>query len=54
VDVSEAQAKARGAGRNANQRVLDMLQPGDVLVVDLFGKIENGTIVLTPPMFGSD
>lgn len=45
MDVSEAQAKVRGAGRNANQRVLDMLQPGDVLVVDLFGKIENGTIV---------
>jgi regulator of RNase E activity RraA len=50
ADVSEAhaQARARGNGRerdNANQRVIDSLQPGDVLVVDLFGKIENGTIV---------
>ncbi len=50
ADVSEAhaQAHARGNGRerdNANQRVIDSLQPGDVLVVDLFGKIEDGTIV---------
>jgi regulator of RNase E activity RraA len=45
ADVSEADAKARGLGRNSNQRVIDMLQPGDVLVVDLFGKVENGTFV---------
>ena len=45
MDVSEAQAKAKGGRGGANQRVLDTLQPGDVLVVDLFGKIENGTIV---------
>jgi 4-hydroxy-4-methyl-2-oxoglutarate aldolase len=44
-DVVEADAKQRGLGRNANQRVIDMLQPGDVLVVDLFGKIEQGTFV---------
>ncbi|MGH7454539.1 MAG: RraA family protein, partial [bacterium] len=44
-EVSEAEATARGLGRNANQRVIDMLQPGDVVVVDLFGKIENGTFV---------
>ena len=28
-----------------NQVAIDMLQPGDVLVVDLFGKKEGGTIV---------
>ena len=28
-----------------NQMAIDMLQPGDVLVVDLFGKGEDGTIV---------
>jgi 4-hydroxy-4-methyl-2-oxoglutarate aldolase len=28
-----------------NQTAIDMLQPGDVLVVDLFGQEENGTIV---------
>ena len=44
-DVSEANAHAKGLGQNANQRVIDTLQPGDVLVVDLFGKIEDGTIV---------
>jgi regulator of RNase E activity RraA len=28
-----------------NQTAIDMLQPGDVLIVDLFGKKVNGTIV---------
>ena len=40
-----AQAKAKGVGRLNNQYAIDMLQPGDVLVVDLFGKIEGGTMV---------
>jgi 4-hydroxy-4-methyl-2-oxoglutarate aldolase len=47
-DVDEPmQAKARATGleRLSNQTVIDMLQPGDVLVVDLFGKKEGGTIV---------
>jgi len=44
-EVLEADAKARGLGANANQRVIDSLLPSDVLVVDLFGKIENGTYV---------
>jgi regulator of RNase E activity RraA len=44
-EVVEADAKARGATRGPNQRVIDLLENGDVLVVDLFGKIENGTIV---------
>jgi len=40
-------AKAKGAGidRMYNQVPIDMLQPGDVLVVDLFGQTEGGTIV---------
>jgi 4-hydroxy-4-methyl-2-oxoglutarate aldolase len=45
ADVSEADAKAKGLGRNANQRVIDRLRPGDVVVVDLFGKAEYGTFV---------
>ena len=44
-DVAEKDAHDRGLGRNNNQRVIDSLQPGDVLVVDLFGKIEGGTFV---------
>src|SRR5712692_3275937 len=32
-------------GRMRNQTAIDMLQPGDVAVVDLFGKIESGTFV---------
>jgi regulator of RNase E activity RraA len=44
-DVAEADAKARNAPSSPNQRVIDLLQPGDVLVVDLFGKIEDGTMV---------
>ena len=45
AEVAEAQARAKGLGHNGNQRVIDTLKPGDVLVVDLFGKIESGTIV---------
>lgn len=44
-DVAQAKAKARGIERLMNQTAIDMLQPGDVLVVDLFGKKVNGTIV---------
>jgi 4-hydroxy-4-methyl-2-oxoglutarate aldolase len=44
-DVLAAKAKAKGLARWNNQVAIDMLQPGDVLVVDLFGKIEGGTIV---------
>jgi len=43
--VAEAKAKAHGIGRMENQTAIDMLQPGDVLVVDLFGKKVGGTIV---------
>lgn len=43
--VAEKKAKERGIPRLTNQTAIDMLQPGDVLVVDLFGKKVNGTIV---------
>jgi 4-hydroxy-4-methyl-2-oxoglutarate aldolase len=44
-EVSEAEAKAWGTpGRSPHQRVIDSLQPGDVLVADLFGKIDGGTL----------
>jgi 4-hydroxy-4-methyl-2-oxoglutarate aldolase len=43
--VVTARAKAAGLPRMNNQTAIDMLQPGDVLVVDLFGQAEGGTIV---------
>jgi 4-hydroxy-4-methyl-2-oxoglutarate aldolase len=43
--VINAKAKAAGLDRMYNQVAIDMLQPGDVLVVDLFGQAEGGTIV---------
>ena len=47
-DVDEpmqSKARAAGLGRLSNQFAIDQLQPGDVLVVDLYGKKEGGTIV---------
>src|SRR5688500_13590811 len=47
-DVAEASQKAadeKGMGRLRNQTAIDMLQSGDVAVVDLFGKVEGGTFV---------
>jgi 4-hydroxy-4-methyl-2-oxoglutarate aldolase len=44
-DVAEKKAKARGLPRLTNQMAIDMLRPGDVLVVDLFDKKVGGTIV---------
>jgi 4-hydroxy-4-methyl-2-oxoglutarate aldolase len=43
--VAEKKAKERGLPALTNQMAMDMLQPGDVLVVDLFGKKVDGTIV---------
>ena len=43
--VAERKANDRGIPRLMNQTAIDMLQPGDVLVVDIFGKKVNGTIV---------
>jgi regulator of RNase E activity RraA len=43
----EAVVMKDGEGRNGGQNtwIIDQLQPGDVLVVDLFGKIEDGTFI---------
>jgi 4-hydroxy-4-methyl-2-oxoglutarate aldolase len=37
VDVDEADAKAKGTQRARNQTAIDQLQPGDVIVADVFG-----------------
>ena len=37
AEVDEAEAKARGASAARNQTAIDMLQPGDVIVADVFG-----------------
>jgi 4-hydroxy-4-methyl-2-oxoglutarate aldolase len=44
-EVAQAKAKEHGLKRLMNQTAIDMLQPGDVLIVDLFGKKVYGTIV---------
>ena len=44
-DIARTNAKQRGVARLTNQTAIDRLQPGDVLVVDLFGKKIGGTIV---------
>jgi 4-hydroxy-4-methyl-2-oxoglutarate aldolase len=44
-EIAKAKAKNRGLPGLGNQVAIDMLQPGDVLVVDMFGKKVNGTIV---------
>ena len=43
--VIRANAKREGRVGDENSWIIDVLQPGDVLVVDLFGKIRYGTIV---------
>lgn len=46
IEVEDKAAESRGwSTRSQHQRVIDLLQPGDVLVADLFGKIDGGTIV---------
>lgn len=48
ADVNETavkKAKQHGLEELTNQVAIDILQPGDVLVVDLFGKKVDGTIV---------
>lgn len=47
-DLNETvQQIGTGEGRSGGQNtwIIDQLQPGDVLVVDLFGKIEDGTFI---------
>ena len=43
--VIQANGKKEGRIGDENSWIIDILQPGDVLVVDLFGKIKDGTIV---------
>jgi 4-hydroxy-4-methyl-2-oxoglutarate aldolase len=43
--VLQSKAQARGINRLNNQAAIDMLQPADVLVTDLLGKEDGGTIV---------
>jgi 4-hydroxy-4-methyl-2-oxoglutarate aldolase len=43
--VAQQKAKERGLPRLMNQTAIDMLQPGDVLVVDILGKKVDGTVV---------
>ncbi len=48
ADVADAQAaewKEKGGGRLSHQTAIDMLQPGDVFVVDAFGSIPSGGII---------
>ncbi len=44
-DIINADGKAAGLGPQQNQRVIDLLRPGDVVVVDLFGKMDGGTFI---------
>ena len=44
-DVVQAKSKHESGERLHNQTAIDTLQPGDVLVVDMFGKKVDGTIV---------
>jgi 4-hydroxy-4-methyl-2-oxoglutarate aldolase len=43
--VIRANGKREGRLGDENSWIIDILQPGDVLVVDLFGKVRYGTIV---------
>ena len=43
--IANSKAKERGLPHLTNQTAIDMLQPGDVLVVDIFGKKVGGTAV---------
>jgi 4-hydroxy-4-methyl-2-oxoglutarate aldolase len=44
-NVVRAKGKAEGRIGAENSWVIDILQPGDVLVVDLFGKVQDGTMI---------
>ena len=43
--VVEGKGAAEGRSGGQNTWVIDTLLPGDVLVVDLFGKVEDGTFI---------
>jgi 4-hydroxy-4-methyl-2-oxoglutarate aldolase len=44
-NIANSKAQRHGLPQLTNQTAIDMLQPGDVLVVDLFGKKVGGTVV---------
>ncbi len=44
-EVVQGQGTSEGRSGGQNTWVIDTLVPGDVLVVDLFGKIEDGTFI---------
>lgn len=44
-EIIAAEGKQKGYRGGQNQWVIDKLQPGDVVVVDLFGKEDGGTFV---------
>ena len=44
-EVVQAEGERDGRSGGQNTWVIDTLRPGDVLVVDLFGKIEDGTFI---------
>ena len=44
-EVVQGIGTAEGRSGGQNTWVIDTLQPGDVLVIDLFGKIEDGTFI---------
>lgn len=44
-DLVEETGSAEGRTGGQNSWVIDILEPGDVIVVDVFGKIEGGTFV---------
>jgi len=43
--INKAAAAEARVAKGQNSWVIDTLQPGDVLVVDLFGKIDKGTFI---------
>jgi 4-hydroxy-4-methyl-2-oxoglutarate aldolase len=43
--IANSKAKEHGLPHLTNQTAIDLLQPGDVLVVDIFGKKVGGTVV---------
>jgi 4-hydroxy-4-methyl-2-oxoglutarate aldolase len=45
VIAARGKAEGRVQAGGQNSWVIDTLQPGDVVVVDLFGKIEDGTFI---------
>lgn len=44
-EIIASEGKSKGKFGGQNQWAIDQLQPGDVIVVDIFGKTEGGTFV---------